>query len=154
MRAFTDTTGRKWELTINVGQVRAVRDRASFDLSAAITDKFVSLANLVNDQCKFCEVLFTLCREQAEKLGVNNKQFEDAQDADSLNEAADAFLHEFAEKMVPKTNRQNFLKYLAKAKEVGEMLSADASKAIETIDPRDVISTLRKSLMTSPGSSE
>ena len=64
MRTFTDNTGRAWTIAINVDAIKRVKSVAKVDLLEAVEGKL--LERLVGDPILLCDVVYALCKPQAD----------------------------------------------------------------------------------------
>lgn len=72
MSAFTDKTGHAWTIELSAPVVRDVRDQLGINLTALDADPFSQLAA---DPVLLVDVLYVLCREEANKLGISSRDF-------------------------------------------------------------------------------
>lgn len=72
MAKFTDQDGREWVLRVNRGTVKAVREALDIDLVDITGD---TVKRLYDDLIARVDVLWVLCRDEAEKRGVTDEQF-------------------------------------------------------------------------------
>ena len=103
MRTFRDNDGRSWDLTLNIYAVKQVRDVLGVDLldpsgspKGENADDCL-LRKLIADPVLLVDVLYVVCRDQAEKAGVTDEQFGRAMAGDAIDEATRAFLEELAD---------------------------------------------------------
>lgn len=94
MKSFKDTEGREWVVKIHVAAAKACRGLVNVDLYALADEGFKGLQKLLGDPITLVDVLYVICREQAEKRGVSDVQFGEAMAGDVLEVAATAFLEE------------------------------------------------------------
>jgi hypothetical protein len=66
MHSFRDNVGRVWTVTINVAAVKRVRGLVGVDLYKLVDDGFKPLAALVSDPVQLADVLFCLCKDEAD----------------------------------------------------------------------------------------
>lgn len=91
MRQFRDNREQTWDVTLNVSQVRAVRDILGVDLLKIIEANSDVFAKL-DDPYTLCDVLYVLCRQQAAERGITDEQFGVGLGGDSLDAGAGALL--------------------------------------------------------------
>ena len=75
MHRFVDNANRTWEIAINVATVKRIRGLLDVDLYSLVDDGFKSLSALVSDPVNLADVLFCLCKEQADRLDVTDEDF-------------------------------------------------------------------------------
>lgn len=124
MKTFKDQTGQEWEVVINVGTVKRVRDLAGVDLLDIVKGKVAT--ELADDSVKLCEVIYALVKPQAEKKDLTIDAFLELMGGDSIDEAVSAFLGELVN-FSPRRQR----KILEKAIEVGQEVQELQTKEAE-----------------------
>ena len=101
MRTFQDNAGRSWTVTLNVWTVKKVRDLLQVDLLDLGGDEAKPgnglLYRLIADPVLLVDVLYVVCREQAEGANVTDEQFGRAMAGDAIDGATKAFLEELAD---------------------------------------------------------
>ena len=97
MHTFADHTGRVWTVTIHVTAVKRVRAMAGVDLYGLVDEKLEGIAKLLSDPCGLVDVLYVLCKDEADKLGVSDEDFGRSLGGDSLERASTAFLEELTD---------------------------------------------------------
>lgn len=159
MHGFTDGKGRVWELAIDVAAVKRVRALLEIDLYEVATGPGAqALAALITDPCKLVDVLFALCRDQAQRQNVSDEDFGRGFAGDSLQAAAESFLEELIDFFPDRKGRENLRLLIAKGKAVGERLRQRAEKELTALDPDQVdldsvAAILRSGSGVSPASS-
>lgn len=105
MRQFKDSEGVLWNVSINVGTIRRVRDVLSLDLADPTAvdpngptheGKPIALvARLDTDLYLLPDVLFVLCNRQADELKVSDVEFGIRLGGEAMRAAHDAFFEEW-----------------------------------------------------------
>jgi hypothetical protein len=113
MKTFSDNTGRTWSLTINVDAIKRVRGLLDVDLMQAIDGKL--LERLVTDPVLLCDVVYALCKPEADAKSVTDEQFGQAMAGDAIDAATTALLEELVG-FFPQAKRQVLRKALDKLK--------------------------------------
>lgn len=117
MKSFTDNTGRTWVLTVNVGTIKRVRALCGIDLANIISiengkaPKVDLLEQLANDPVLLVDVLYAICKEEADNNGVSDLDFGRAMAGDAIEFATTALLDEIID-FFPETKRRVFRKIL------------------------------------------
>ena len=75
MKTFRDNAGRVWNVAIDANAIREVRSRLDINLLSLPERDFELLTRLTTDLVLLVDVLFVVCRRQAESLGVSDEQF-------------------------------------------------------------------------------
>jgi hypothetical protein len=89
MPSFKDTNGREWLVTLNVAQVKRVRERLNINLADLQEG---NLLTRLADPVTLVDVLFVLVQPQAEEASVTDEQFAAALGGDTLSAASTALL--------------------------------------------------------------
>lgn len=113
MQTFNDNTGRTWSLTINVDAIKRVRGLLDVDLMQAIDGKL--LERLVTDPVLLCDVVYALCKPEADAKSITDEQFGQAMAGDAIDAATTALLEELVG-FFPQAKRQVLRKALDKLK--------------------------------------
>jgi len=160
MRTFKDNADRTWSLTLSVWTVKKVRDLLGVDLldlggEAATRDKPGLLFRLIADPVLLVDVLYVVCRDQADSASITDEQFGRAMGGDAIDAATRAFLEELADFTPSPRDR-------ARARKVIATTWAMIDKAQDVLDARaekdlpaavEALTALSKSLGSSFGSS-
>ena len=103
MHIFTDNKGRKWDIVLNVNQMKRVRAVLGIDLVNVITldakgeVKVDLIDRIANDPCLLVDILCVLTEKQAASLGVKDIQFGESLAGDAIEDATKAFLDELVD---------------------------------------------------------
>ena len=103
MHIFTDNKGRKWDIVLNVNQMKRVRAVLGIDLVNVITldakgeVKVDLIDRIANDPCLLVDILCVLTEKQAASLGVSDIQFGESLAGNAIEEATKAFLDELVD---------------------------------------------------------
>ena len=100
MKTFTDNTGRTWTLSVTVGTIKRVRALCGVDLANIITMESGKTPNvgllerLAADPVLLVDVLFAVCKPEADAKGITDEEFGRAMAGDAIELAATALLDE------------------------------------------------------------
>ena len=109
MRSFKDNADRTWTITLNVYAVKKVRDLLGVDLLDLGGDPSTPLGagdakdgngllyRLIADPVLLVDVLYVICKDQADGANVTDEQFGRAMAGDVIDAATRAFLEELAD---------------------------------------------------------
>lgn len=152
MKTFKTNDGFEWQVTVNVGTVK----RCMEDTGLKLTDLFSGAAKIdefFSDDVKFCEVLYSVVRPQAEAAGKNVDAFLAGIDGTVIEGAIEALLEETADFF--REPRKGLLKkVLAKYRTAHDKLKTEGVLAAEKkIEETDFENLLRQTLTSSPSSS-
>lgn len=75
MKTFTDSAGRKWELSLTIGSVKRIKSILGLDLLNLEVGDPPPLVRLSTDIMLLCDVLYVLVEPKATELGVNDVDF-------------------------------------------------------------------------------
>jgi hypothetical protein len=145
MRTFTDNAGRTWTVAINVQCIKRVKSLLSLNLLDAIEGKLIE--QLVSDPVLLCDVVYAICKPEADARKVGDEEFGRAMAGDAIDGATIALLEELVD-FFPSPKRQVLAKALAK-------LKTFQTKAVETASKRldDPNLDRRLEALLSPGES-
>ncbi len=135
MHSFVDNAKRTWEVSINVTAVKRIRGLLGVDLYALVDDGFKSLAKLVSDPVTLADVLYCLCKDQAEKQSITDEEFGRALAGDAITLAADAFVEELIDFFPDARARASLRKAIEAGKAVRDKVLNHAEKILDSINP-------------------
>ena len=153
MRSFKDSVGRLWPVEINVAAIKRVRGLLGVDLIKLFDDEMKPLAELVNDPVRLVDVLYCLCKPEADARGISDEDFGRALAGDVITQAVDAFVEELID-FFPDARRRNLLRKAIEAgRQANEVLMTHAESLIDRIDWQAEVKKFIDSYTNSPGSS-
>ncbi len=123
MPSYKDTNGREWLVTLNVAQVKRVRERLGVNLADLQEG---NLLVRLSDPVTLVDVLFVLVQPQADENSVTDEQFAAALGGDTLSSASTALLEALCD-FFPQPTRLMLRKVLAQT----QARQADAVTKIE-----------------------
>jgi len=134
MARFKDNAGRTWPVIINVDAVKRVKETLKFDdrplnLMTCVEDGEF-LARLAADPVLLCDLIFVVCKPDADAQGVTDTDFGRAMAGDAIEHATDAFLEALVE-FFPAKKRRLLGKALAKLSEFQDLAIEHAEKELE-----------------------
>jgi len=127
MATFRDGSGRDWAVTITVATVKRVKSLLGLDL-LKIEDNLIG--RVADDPVLLCDLLYAVCKPQADECGVADSAFGELLAGDVLDAATDAFLEELVG-FFPRHRRRVLAAVLAKQK---DLLGAVAAKAMARVE--------------------
>ena len=92
MKPFTDSQGRTWNVTVTVGAIKRVRDLLGVDLMDVANGDLLS--RLADDPCLLVDVLFALCKPEADAAKVTDEDFGRAMVGDALDSGSGVLMKE------------------------------------------------------------
>ena len=146
MKTFVDNAGRTWTVQVNVDAVRRVRDLAGVNLLEVIEGKLIE--RLVADPILLCDVIFALCKPEAQTKNISDVDFGRSMAGDAIDLATTALLEELVD-FFPQPRRRVLAKALATLKS----LQTQAMAAVETrLDSPEMQQALEAQLKSLSGS--
>jgi len=90
MKIFKDGKDNSWELSINVAAIKRIRDLLNVDL----LDIQTTMPRLLGDPIFLVDVLYCLCKSQAEAKNISDEQFGEAMAGDHIGAAKNTLIEE------------------------------------------------------------
>jgi hypothetical protein len=140
-------------VAINVAAIKRVRGLLNVDLYKLVDDGFKPLGELVSDPVRLADVLYCLCKDEADARHVSDEDFGRALYGDAITLAADAFVEELIDFFPDARTRAGMRKLSAAGKKVKARLLDHAEAVLDQLDPEAEAQKLIASFGSSPGSS-
>lgn len=137
MKPFKDTEGTEWLVKIDVATIKRVRDTADVDL-LSIGENPTLHAQLQNDPIFLVDLLYVVCRPQADERGITDVQFGERMAGDAIDAAVEAFLVELVN-FFPKVKRAPLEKAVEKAAAAQRIAMARATTEIDSLDVQKLL---------------
>jgi len=112
-----------------VDAVKRVKGLLDVDLLTAIEGKL--LERLADDPVLLCDVIYAVCKPQADQQGVTDEQFGQAMAGDAIDAASMALLEELVD-FFPQRRRAVLAKAIAKLRKLEGMTLQAAEKALDS----------------------
>jgi len=129
VKTFADNAGRTWTVTISIDSIKRVKGLLSVNLLDAIEGKL--LEKLIADPVLLCDILYCLCKPQADAQSVSDEDFGRAMAGDAIEAATTAFLEELAD-FFPKGKRELLQKALGKLRTLETMALSAAGQRLDS----------------------
>jgi len=129
MASFTDSKSKDWNVAISVEDVRQVRAVCGVNLYEAIDGNL--FAKLAGDPVALVDVLYVVCKSQADSRGINAEEFGRALAGDSIEKASDALIEAIID-FFPKARREVLRQIAAKLATVQAKVATRAKAIIES----------------------
>ena len=110
MKTFNDNAGRTWTIAVNVDAVKRVRDLLGEDL----LDIKQILERLMLDPILLCDVVYCVCKPQADTEKISDEDFARAMAGDTIGHAKRALLEDLVDFFPEAKDRQNMKTALQK----------------------------------------
>lgn len=136
MKYFKDTKGREWCIDINVLTLKKIKASCGVDLMDVVSFdeenglKTGLLDKLGSDVCLLVDVLFSACKEQADRDGVSDEEFAKGLNGDVIDDASGKLLDELVD-FFPFAKRKMMTKVMTASR---KMRSASEKKMMELLD--------------------
>ena len=117
MKTFRDNKRRVWTLEVNVAAIKRVRGLCKVDLNSIVEVDAENrptahlLEQLSSDPVLLVDVLYAICKPEADKLGVSDEDFGESMAGDAIEQATEALLDEIVD-FFPSAKRQVMKKIL------------------------------------------
>ena len=92
MKTFKDNAGRTWTVDVNIATVKRVKSLLKVDLTDAVEGKL--LDRFILDPILLCDVIYVICKPEADKEKITDEQFGQAMAGDAIEHATEALLEE------------------------------------------------------------
>ena len=133
MKTFTDNGGRTWTVSLNVTTLKQVKSLCGVDLMDAVNDGGKLLERLASDPVLLCDVIFAICKDQAEAKSVTDVDFGGGMAGDPIESATTALLEELVD-FFPRGKREVLRRALQKMRTYEEKFLKAAHLKLD--DPR------------------
>ena len=97
MKVFKDKESREWEINLTIGAVKRVRDLVGVNLFELEEGDPPLLTRLSIDEILICDILYCLCKLQADRRGISDEQFGELLTGDVIMAGMDAFYAEMVD---------------------------------------------------------
>ncbi|SRR5579875_2123134 len=154
MHTFTDNAGRVWTIAVNVATIKRVQGLLKVNLYKLLDDNFKGLGELLGDIIQLVDVLYCLCKEEAEARKVSDEDFGRAMFGDVIHQATEAFLEELIDFFPDPKVRRSLRKIIAESRRVRGRMLDRAEQVLEGFDADREANKLLRSFGIAPESSE
>ena len=129
MKTFNDNAGRTWTVTINVDAIKRVKSLLSVNLLEAVEGKL--LERLVSDPVLLCDVIYAVCKPEADAKGVSDEDFGRSMAGNAIDLATTALLEELVD-FFPQQRRRLLRKALEKLRKLESMALTAAETRLDS----------------------
>ena len=154
MQTYADNLGRTWYVAVNVTTIRRVRAALDLDLYQLVDDGMQALGKLVADPVRLADVLYVLCKDDADAKNISDEDFGRALAGDAINAAAEALVEELVDFFPDERSRAALRRVIAAGREVRTKLLDRAETMLDELNPDQCASALITSWTSSLESSE
>jgi len=153
VKTFNDNSGRTWTVSLNVDAIKRVRALADVDLMQAVGGAL--LERLTTDPVVLCDVLYAVCRDEAEAKSVSDEEFGRALAGDAIEAATSALLEELVSFFPTEAKRRVLGKATAKLKALQARALEVAERRIDSPElDREMANALQNAGISSGSSPE
>lgn len=132
MAHFKDINGKPWEIRITPTSMRRVKTLTGLSISTCLQDEFKTLQEIFSDPIVVVDVIYALCKPEADASKITDEQFGEAMIGDVLPAAADAFLEALAD-FFPTRQGALLKKMFLRMKKEQEALAEKTEKELEEL---------------------
>ena len=153
IRSFKDTEGREWTLRIDVNAIRKLR-AIGVDFNELAAE---GLARLKTDFVLLCDVLYLLCKDQADRRNVTDEDFGRGLAGDVIASATEALILAVVDFFPHEKVRTTLLRAdRLERKARDELLTRQTRKVeeLEAKDPTTLVELLQSARVSSASTPE
>lgn len=103
-----------------------------FNIGTSFTDEMKPLAKVLEDPIKFVDVLYAVCKPQADEAGLSDEMFGECLVGDCLTSAVDALLEALAD-FFPKRQGALLKRMFSKMRQMQNTLAEHAEKELDQL---------------------
>ncbi|MCY2927921.1 MAG: hypothetical protein NTV86_00215 [Planctomycetota bacterium] len=135
MRQFKDNAGRTWTIAVNVDSIKRVKalvkddDGDPVNLLAAVEGRL--LEKLVESPILLCDVVYALCKPDADTLKVSDEDFGRAMAGEAIDGATAALLEDLSD-FFPASKRPMLQTAVKKLAQLQQIALDEAVKRLES----------------------
>jgi hypothetical protein len=129
LKTFQDNAGRTWTIAVNIAATKRVKSLAGVNLMDAINGDL--LENLATDPVLLCDVIYAICKAEADAQNVTDEQFGQAMAGDAIEHATVALLEELVD-FFPEAKRRVLRKVVKKFKQTEKQANETAEKYLDS----------------------
>lgn len=131
MKTFNDNAQRTWTVAVNVDAIKRVKTICQVDLLEVQDGRL--LERLVNDPVLLVDVVYALCKPQADSENVSDSQFGQAMAGDAIDGATTALLGGLVD-FFPSKRRGLLKQILSKMDTLMDMAVTAATRKLDSGD--------------------
>ena len=150
MKTFKDNADRVWTVAINVAAVKRVRGTLDIDLYGLVAGGGSKLGELLADPITLVDVLYVLCKAEADAASVTDEDFGRAMAGDTIQHASDAFVAELIDFFPDPRVRAALLKVTEAGRKVRDLMMTEMEARAAALDVASLARTLTASSGDSP----
>jgi hypothetical protein len=117
MKTFKDSKETSWDISVTVGSLKRVKDILGIDIIDEASQKENIFIKISEDPIKLCNILYVLCKNQADERKITDEQFGELMGGDAIEQATNCFIEELID-FFPSAKRPAFRKMTKKIEEI------------------------------------
>lgn len=129
MPSFEDTEKRKWNVDVTITSIKQVKDETGVHL----LDDTVG-EKLARDPILLCDVVFALCKLQADNRKVSDEDFGRAMAGDAIADASTALVESLTDFFQNRQQRENLRRLQQINEDATEQLHRGIAEKLERLD--------------------
>jgi len=137
MKTFTDNAGRTWTIAINVDAIKRVRGLLDVDLLDILDGQLIE--RLYRDPVLLCDVVYAVCKPEADAKGVSDEDFGRAMAGDAIEHATKALLEELVGFSPSPRDRANLQRILEMTWNVMDKARDAIEAKLATVNAEDFV---------------
>jgi hypothetical protein len=150
MATFQDAAGRVWHVRITVATVRRVNELLGLDLLQLAGGPLI--AQLSTDPSTLADVLYVVCKPQADAEAITAEAFADQIAGDVIDRATEALLNAMVD-FLPESRRRLLTKAREKFAAATAATMTKAEAMLDAIDLEDLVNQARNASHPPPPTS-
>lgn len=139
MATFKDSSGKAWNLAVNVGGIKRVKEATGL-LITGMPNGMKGLGELTSDPPLFCTVCFYLIAP-ADRVAMDEQAFADLLDGPTVDAMGDAFLTALAD-FFPR-QKAALLKVMEKGRKAMDLATAHDQAKIDAVTPEQIFEAMK-----------
>jgi len=150
MQTFTDNEKRSWTIHVTVDAVKRVRTLLGVNLLEVIEGGL--LERFIRDPVLLCDVIYAVCKPEADSKGITDEQFGRAMAGDAIDGASKALLGGLVDFFPSAQDRANLRRVLDTTWKVLDRARQAVSQRLEAGELEKVVESALPSASAPSGS--
>lgn len=151
MKVFKDNAGREWTVELNVAALKRVKSLTGVDLLGVLDGTLVE--RLIRDPVLLCDVVYAVCKPQADERSVTDEDFGRAMAGDAIEHATEALLEELVSFCPSPRDRANLGRVLKATRDVMDKARDIVEAKLDSGELEKAAEQALEEAQTRPGSS-